>query len=235
MKNEMVKMDKSNPRYEIIDWLRGIAIIMMVVFHFIYDLKVLDIYHHKIPFLPFRIYNISIVALFYSVVGLSLCVLHTSGVKWNKVKKLSIKLGISSLIITGVTYIAFPFSFVYFGTLHCILAGSLLVLPLIHRPKLCFIICLLVTFFVFYLENEAYYFPIIKGSVSMDHIPIYPFAAWILFGVVLYHFKIHTYSIPIKFLKKRLIILGRHSFVIYLVHQAILYPLLYGVKWLINL
>ena len=120
MKKELEGKDRK-PRYLIIDVMRGVAVLLMIIFHIAFDLNTfgfvsIDFFENVFWFFFPRF----IVALFLVCVGVSLALVHKDGIRWVLVRKRFYKIGGWALVISAVTYVLFPKHFVYFGILHCI-------------------------------------------------------------------------------------------------------------------
>ena len=96
---------EQKPRYKILDQIRGLAIVLMVIFHIAYDLNIFgfvtidfqqDIFWWTLP----RV----IVTLFLLAVGISLSLVHGQGIKWKKFYKRYSLISIYAVIITISTY-----------------------------------------------------------------------------------------------------------------------------------
>lgn len=212
-------------RYPFLDFLRGIAILLMIFFHFCYDLNFfgflnIDFNRDLFWFILPRV----IVFLFLICVGLSLEVAYNNKIKWKKFFKNWSKIVVGALAVSLVTHFAFKENWVYFGTLHCIAAGQILSLPFLKKPRLALTIGLLM-FSLFLFSSYDWVFPpedYFEGK-SVDFIPLFPWMGIILFGIFCYSIKIHQWSVQIKWIN----LLGQHSLMIYLIHQPILFVLVY--------
>jgi len=214
-------------RYPFLDFIRGVAVILMIIFHFSYDLNYFGAV--SIDFLedPFWYWFPRIIVfLFLISVGISTAIVHKAGIRWRLVKKRSLKLGILALIISFTTYIIFPKNWIYFGTLHCILASSLAALIFVYKPKLALLFSLIIL-----ISNTV--FRVIWGHYSvlslsdwlnvksLDYIPFYPWFGVVLLGIYLESLRFHQYRAFAW--PKSITFLGKHSLVIYLIHQPILF------------
>lgn len=219
-------------RYDIIDIYRGIAVFLMIIFHFTYDLAIfkyvaLTFKKHQDPFWWFlpRI----IVFLFMLSMGMSLHLVHFPQVKWKPFAKRLLKLLFFAIIISVTTYFLFPKRWIYFGTLHSIAVCSILAIPLLKANK----------YFNLFLGIGLFSHAIITGKSipfwmlphpSMDYIPPFPWLGAVAFGVFLVKHELHTFDIPQNFITRILKYLGKYSLRIYLLHQ----PILYGLVYLFN-
>lgn len=214
-------------RYPIIDYIRVFAIFLMVVFHLAWDLnifKFVSINFQKDPFwfwLPRFI-----VTLFLISMGMSMAIVYRSKIDSKKVWKRVAKIGIFAILISGFTYFAFPRNWIYFGTLHCIAICSILALPFLRTPKLNLILAVL--FPVLYWILKIRFVPWSKSLkiVSMDYIPLHPWLGMVLLGIAMSHFEIHKLLLTHK-PPKWILWCSKHSLEIYLIHQGLLYGLVY--------
>jgi uncharacterized membrane protein len=228
-------------RVSCIDTLRGVAIVLMVAFHFCYDLEYFKIYNFHITSNPFFLnWRIFIVSLFLFLVGVSLALSHQNGIKWQKVKKRAFLLGVVALLISLVSYFLFPHSWIYFGIIHFIFFASLVGLYFVNKKTLAFLVGVAILLLYAFKIISMHYFFI--NLAPLLHLPLYhtedlaPFIPW--FGVVL--LGISLSNIVIKVCKvekieqfsqklKLLNLLGRHSLVIYITHQIILFALFFVI------
>ncbi|CAA6824994.1 MAG: Unknown protein [uncultured Sulfurovum sp.] len=231
-------MEKQNlSRLHGLDIFRGLAIIFMILYHFTYDLTLYNMVQLDMNHAPYLLaIRYTIMSMFLLSVGMSLTLAHQKTIYWHKIAKRSLLLALSSFAITISTYIVFPNSWIYFGMLHFILISSILVLPLLKFPKttLLFTLLILIGSFtgllhmhhLFALLQEPLSLP---SPMSQDVVRLFPWLAVVLIGIVVVQHKWHEklfkhqlfnmkYSIN-KVLKK----IGRHSLLIYLIHQPIIF------------
>lgn len=222
-------------RYPMIDFLRGVALFLMIIFHLVFDLHFLGL--TKITFLgsPYWIgFAKFIVFLFLICVGMGLALAHKSGIQWHLVRTRFFKIGGWALVITIVTYILIPKNFIYFGVLHCIAATSVAGVFFVKRPKL--------SLFLFFLlvGSDLIFEPTLipisdwLGIVPADYIPFYPWFGVVLFGIYLESINFHKISINKIFLVKSFQCMGKNSLKIYILHQPILIGTLFFIHKLIG-
>lgn len=233
-------------RFWEIDSLRGVAIVMMVVFHFLYDLNffagknlVLDA--------GFWLYFARITAtIFLFLVGVSLTLSYA---KARNAKKLSFfkyaKRGagifILGMLITLVTFIFLRNGYIIFGVLHFIGIAIILAYPLIrYKYANLFLGAGFVAVGIF-LRNFTFDFNWLvwlgfmpKVFYTLDYFPIFPWFGVVLIGIFFgnlfyknykrnFRLKDLSKSVPVKSLS----FLGKHSLLIYLLHEVVIILLLY--------
>lgn len=216
---------QKNHRYKFIDLIRGIAVILMVFFHLFYDLNTfgfVEINFFKEPFwfyLP-RV----IVTLFMFSVGVSICMAHGDKIESRTYLRRLFKIGFGALIISVSTYFMFPNNWIYFGTLHCIFFTTIIITPFRSRPYISLIIAIV----MIALEQSQYAipFPRMKHD-AMDFIGLAPWSSLSFLGIFAFHKGIFLVKYPINKLTSATELLGKHSFLIYVTHQIVLYGLVY--------
>ncbi len=218
-------------RFALLDQTRGFAIILMAIFHFSYDLTnfgFINIDFYKDP--VWLIFPRIIVFLFLFCVGLSLPLSHLPKIKWNKFFVRFFKIVIAAIAISVFTYIAFPKQWVYFGTLHCIATCSLLALPFLNFPKISLLLGIALPVMAFLDINIPW---INLGHKSMDYIPVFPWLGVVLIGIFAHSVRFHQLPIPNYIGNRQLQFLGRHSLIIYLIHQPLLFVIVYLIRIII--
>jgi uncharacterized membrane protein len=216
----------TSTRDSALDLMRGIAIIMMIAFHFIYDLNSFGF--SQIPLFTHWAgiaWRCLIVFLFLSAVGISLVIAHGEGIKFKKFLKRLMYLGIAALFISAGTYVMFPDGWVYFGILHLIWFSTIIAISFINLPKTSLLIAALILVgsifdqpnlsFISYLLEP--YLPL--GSV--DYYPLFPWLSFVFIGIYLGHNP--YYQKIFIFRLNWLEVIGKHALIIYLTHQIVLF------------
>ncbi|MBN1861759.1 MAG: DUF1624 domain-containing protein [Candidatus Thermoplasmatota archaeon] len=242
-------MKPSVERFWEIDALRGIAIIMMIGYHFLFDLVFFDIVRVDLSALPVLLVLYPIDALFLTLVGISLTLsfsrvqrtLNRNGLL-KKFFKRGIMIFCYGLLITLVTWVYPHDGFIVFGVLHCIGLSILLAYPFLKTRFIALIGGVFCIIFGILLQNTfSVDFPwllwlgvVPSDFYTLDYFPLLPWFGVVLFGVFLGNslYKNNTRVVPIndhsQFIGLRLLcFLGKHSLVIYLLHQLIIIGLLY--------
>jgi len=235
---------KNKKRLVGIDIFRGWAIILMVIFHFSYDIDYFNIIDFQIQTNTFFIwFRFLIVSMFLLTVGMSLKLAHQTEINWSSLKQRTFYLGVSSLLVTISSYIIFPNSWIYFGILHFILVASFIVLPLLNRPYLSLTIAI-TTFIAFHLDilNMHWLFNLLvtplhlPPTISVDVVRFIPWISFVLVGISMVSLGYHKKIFNRDFFNKRdklndfFSFLGKHSLLIYIAHQ----PILFGIFMLLK-
>ena len=245
-------MERNN-RVNIIDEARGALIILVMVYHLLYDSAMIfavkelwgayRVAHILQPFLPFMFILISGIAFQFSRDNI----------------RRGLLLGAVSIAITLTLWIAAPEYMVVFGILH-FLAFAHILFGIIQRlikkipTKVWIVICALSAVLFVLTYNIQLGYLGIKGLftvplpealyqsdalmlfgfhtpdfISSDYNPIIPWIFVFIIGIFLGRY---VHKLPESLKKphiRPLAFLGRHTLIIYLAHQ----PILYGILWLV--
>ncbi|MEM2822332.1 MAG: heparan-alpha-glucosaminide N-acetyltransferase, partial [Candidatus Pacearchaeota archaeon] len=232
-----------------IDVLRGIAVIMMIVFHFFFDLDFFGVRSFNLDKVFWFIFARTIAIIFIFLVGLCLTISYARAKTEGKAcfKKYllrGVKIILLGLCITAITFITFPEWTIYFGILHFIGLSIILAYPFLTLKSaraMIFIIILALFFLLFgiFLNKISLNFPYLlwlglepKTFYTFDYFPLFPWFGVVLIGIfsghLLYKGGERQFKIQIGIGKifawplSGLAFLGRHSLIIYLLHQPIL-------------
>lgn len=228
-------------RFWEIDFLRGSAVVMMVLFHTVFDLAYFGVIDVRVSFGPWRVLAIYTATLFLFLVGLSLTISSArAGYTLNRqaymLKFIRRGAGIFMLgfLITLITLYFVPGAPVLFGILHLIGVSVMfapLFLPYTRANLVAGILLIVAGAVISSVTGPKYllWLGIHPASFSsLDYTPLVPWLGVVLVGVftgkILYpggrrKFNIHD----ISFITKREVcFLGRHSLFIYLVHQPVI-------------
>ncbi|MCH8550654.1 MAG: DUF1624 domain-containing protein [Natronospirillum sp.] len=116
------------------DALRGLAIVLMAIFHGWYDLSVFGFVEMDFddPFV--RGFRGIIVGLFCLMAGASLYWTHQRGIRWQSLKKRQGQLIASAALLSVFSLLAYPEAWIYFGILHFFVIALLISLPMVRMP-----------------------------------------------------------------------------------------------------
>jgi len=227
----------SNVRDTSLDLMRGIAIIMMVAFHFIYDLNSFGF--TQIPLFTHWAgiaWRCLIVFLFLSAVGISLVIAHKDNLKIKKILKRLFYLGLAALLVSAGTFIMFPDGWVYFGILHLIWTSSLIAIVFVNLPKTSLFIALIILIAsIFDQPNISLISNIFESYLpvgSVDYYPLFPWLSFVFIGIYLGHFPHYKKFFSVR--SSWIEMMGRHALLIYLSHQIILFGLVASVFFLLD-
>jgi uncharacterized membrane protein len=240
-------------RFAELDAARGIAILMMIVFHTVFDLYFFKIYPVNVSNGFWRYFAFSTASLFLLIAGVSLSVSHSREVRSGgegapgrvAVKFLARGAGIFAwgLLVTLATWLYLGDGFVIFGILHAI-GVSIMLSPLFFRFRSKNILIGVVVM----VTGIALAYSGITGPLwlcpvgihpasfnSVDYTPLFPWFGLVLIGLgtgeMIYPDGRRSFTVPAipPWVLSPLAALGRHSLAIYLVHQPVIIVLLHLV------
>lgn len=213
-------------RFSLIDWLRAIAIGLMVIYHFAFDLQNLQLISATSFYGPaMTAIGRSCLGLFMFCAGYSLALAHAEKIRWKNFGRRWLKIAGAAALVSVATYLTYPDYWIFFGILHCMAFTSLLLLPFLRLPRVSLAIGLgmLVAYAGFHINAP---FPG-HNHPSLDFIPPWPWSWSAFIGITACHYRLHERIRPPA---QRLVELAsRHSLVIYLIHQPILMGIAYGI------
>ena len=228
-------------RYPEIDLVRGIAILMMILFHTVFDLFFFRILPVEVYSGFWRYFALATASLFLLIVGISLTISRARAASAKPGIQLALKfvyrgagIFLLGLLVTVCTWIFLGEGFIVFGILHLI-GISIMISPLFFRFKKCNLVLgfLVITIGLFFatLPGPVWLLPFgIHPATfwSVDYEPIFPWFGVVLIGMglgeYLYPDGIRGFTLPQipEMVIRPLAFLGRHSLVIYLVHQPVI-------------
>ncbi len=221
----------------------------MIAYHVLFDLVYFGFTSTDLNALPVLVFLYPIGTLFLLLVGVSLTLSYnrvkqsfTKGQLRVKYLKRGSSIFGLGLLITLVTWVYPHNGFIIFGILHCIGLSILLGYVLIRSrfsALLVGFVCISVGVFLRLFVMVDFPWLLWLGVVprsfyTLDYFPLLPWFGVVLLGIFLGNtlyrdnarkFKLKDYS---RFIGTRfLCFLGRHSLIIYLLHQIIIVGILY--------
>ncbi|PUB09967.1 uncharacterized protein DUF1624 [Yoonia sediminilitoris] len=207
----------------------------MIVFHFARDLEMFGIWPAGVTSSGMWYYLARLVAgSFLFLAGVSLVLGHRETTNWPAFWPRLVKIVVAALLITVVTYIGFPEVFIYFGILHSIAVCSLIGLMFLRLPA---IFAAVAAVGVVKLHQSGFHplnsvwwgFTGISTKVrpALDYLPLVPWLAPFLAGIAIGKIWQPRATMTGNF-QWCLGWAGRHSLAVYLIHQ----PVLFGLIWI---
>jgi len=237
-------------RFWEVDLLRGIAVLLMVLYHFAFDLNYFGLMRIDVNSGHLFLLAHLIVALFLLLVGLSLTLSYSRALRLGRESRFPAKLIKRSawilslaLCITLLTYMFVGRGYIVFGALHLIGLSLLLAYPFLGRREINFLFGLIFIIPGLYLPQISveHYWLLWLGLApaqfySLDYVPLLPWFGVVLYGVGLGGLLYPGYRRRLDILDQRptprsiwiraLCYLGRNSLTIYLLHQPVIIALL---------
>lgn len=235
----------SQVRYPEVDALRGLAIVLMIVYHLAFDLMYFGNFNLDVLSGGWKLLARTSAILFLLLVGVSFAISFERSRKqrsgpylYMKYVKRGAKIFAFGMLISFATYFIDPYAYVKFGILHLIGVSTLL-LPLFFKFKTINMFLAFLLLLPVYLPtslpasvNAHWAFPFgfpYPGFQSLDYFPLIP---W--FGVIMLGLRIgqklyvegSSWRSQFFILRSSFSILpwlGRNSLPIYLLHQPFLF------------
>jgi uncharacterized membrane protein len=237
----------TRPRYWEIDMWRGVAIVMMVIFHLMWDLWAFRILPDVVLYAGFWKYFQRATAIsFLLLVGVSLTVSYRRAREkggeglWRKFMLRGLMIFGIGMCFTLIAWVS-SFGYVQFGVLHLIGAAIILSYPLLRYRWLN--LSLWAVLFVIggllenrYFDNNALLWLGLHTPdyAPLDYFPLIPWLGVVLLGVFIGNtfYRAEGRLIPLPDWSwlppvRLLRFLGRHSLLIYVIHQPLLLAALY--------
>jgi uncharacterized membrane protein len=224
-------------RFAIVDLARGVALLAMFVFHFAYDLSHFGLIETEIPADPaWRLFARLIAGSFLTLVGASLVLATRNGLNRRSFLMRFAMVAGAAVLVSVATFFAMPENFIFFGILHHVALASLLGLAFLRLPAwLVAATAALVFALPWYVTPDALdrlwlawlgfaqHLP-----PAADFVPLFPWFGCVLTGIVLARLALPRLDGSAlarwrpRFTPARLVAWGgRHSLLVYLVHQPL--------------
>lgn len=239
------------PRLWEVDWARGFALGLMLVFNWSFALRFLDIWAvvPRESWVYWWAFPRFIGFLFVFIVGVSLTlsVNHLRRrhpeewwrVSVRKYPRRGMWILALGLGITIVTYALYPDRFIFFGVLHLIGVSIVLAVPFLARAWEALVGGILVIGASLWIKTITVDTRVLgavgfnAGVPALDYFPVFPWFGVVLLGIwtghVLFPDGARRINVPpvngsrlLRAMARPLEFLGRHTLVIYLAHQPAL-------------
>jgi uncharacterized membrane protein len=233
---------KSAQRYELLDFIRGIAIGLMFAYHFCFGLKQLEKINLDFSNDYFwMVFRGIIVTLFLGLVGISLVLATQTRLNLKSYFKRLFLLFLYMISISWLSYQVLPERYVFFGILHLIFVSSILGLIFVRVYWQNIIVGLMILIVGNVVSLPAFDAPqLIWGGMKTtpvytnDYAPLFPWFGIVLIGIFLGHLLMLKPKLKRKldwranhWVIKVVTLAGQYSLHIYFIHFQMFYILTY--------
>jgi Predicted membrane protein len=224
-----------------IDCVRGLAVVCMVFYHFMWDMTFFGLYPHDVTAGGWRVFARTVATTFVLLVGVSMALTAQRKPQAERDRQWlerGAKVLAWGLVISAVTRVVLGEAFILYGILH--LVGTALLLgPLLWRVRR-FALPLGVAFVAAgpYLDARAGQLDALvpwaiplgvrpAGYAAVDYFPLVPWLGVILLGMAVGQWARPLWARlsagrPAPRLLEPIAVLGRHSLLIYIIHQPLI-------------
>lgn len=222
------------PRLIPLDTARTLAVLCMVVFHFTFDLALFGFIPATTMAEPFwHTFARLIAGSFLFLSGVSLWMAHGRGIRWASFWKRWAKLAGAALLLTIASIWLVPGGPIWFGILHAMAVTALIGLVALRLPWPVTLALALLIFAAAWGPRFAALDPLWLVWIGLaenrpmmgDYVPLIPWTAPAVAGIAFAR-ALRPGSWPMQTpsrLLHRLTFPGRHSLIIYLVHQPLFF------------
>ncbi len=238
------------PRWPAIDAARGVALLAMFVFHIGWDLSYFGLAPQTLDSDPrFHAFGHTIAGAFIALAGVGLTLAARNGLDGRQALRRLATIAGAALGVTLVTYFIFPDAYIFFGILHLIAVAGLLSLPFLAAPSwLVALIAAVALALPFVAAAPAFNADALlwlglgtKIPLTNDWRPLLPWFGVMLAGLLLGRAILArglpapvTDWAPRGVVGKALTLGGRHSLLLYLVHQPIFIAIIFVISVLVG-
>ena len=230
-------------RLIVLDTARTLAVVCMVIYHFTFDLALFGRIPSDTMSQPFWYYSARMIAgSFLFLSGLGLWLAHGQGIRWQGFWLRWAKLVAAATLVTAASIWLVPGGPIWFGILHALAATGLIGLIVLRLPWPVTLALAALVFAGGWLDHSPAFDGLALVWVGLaetrpmmgDYVPLLPWAAPALAGIAF------AKALSIDLWRTRqasrtvrhLTFPGRHSLIIYLVHQPLLFGMFNAWLWI---
>ncbi|MEN6586348.1 MAG: heparan-alpha-glucosaminide N-acetyltransferase [Sulfuricella sp.] len=225
-----------------VDMARGVALALMICYHFCFDLNYFQLAEFDFYHSAFWLFaRAMIVTLFLLLVGISLHLATANGLRRASYLRRLVTLVACAALVSAASYSMYPASGIFFGVLHFIALASLLGLFFTRFyginlvTGVTWIAAGLLIQHPWFDQPWANWIGLMTHKpVTEDYVPLFPWFGVVLLGLFLgksltrsAQGKRPQKSLPTAYGNRMLALAGRHSLAIYMLHQPVLLGILY--------
>jgi uncharacterized membrane protein len=225
-----------------IDVLRALALFAMIGYHFAFDLRYYGVIRTDFEHDPIcLVIRATILSSFLLLAGVSLALAErrSGGAGAARFWRHVGEIAACALLVSAGSYALFPRTYIWFGVLHAIAVSLIAARPFARRPALAAGIGIVVIVAGATLSHPAFDtrslgwlgFMTAKPYTE-DYVPLFPWAGVMFVGIALGHALAQRNFAPLAALARLpswVATLGRHTLLVYMIHQ----PILLGALWLV--
>lgn len=216
-------------RYPELDVGRGIAVLAMIIYHFLFDL-----YYFRTIQQPAVGFAMVIAASFIFISGICLYISYCRGARFKSFLLRTLKLGAAAAVISVVSYLVLGKGFILFGVLHFFAVSGLCIYPFLKLKRRWLLVAFALIFFALPLivqnTNSYLLWLVSTPFFTLDYFPLLPWLGVYLLGVCFadIFYRAGKRRFKIQALKLGpLDLIGRNSLLIYFLHQPVILAILY--------
>ena len=236
-------------RLDVLDALRGLAMLWMTAYHLCFDLNHFGYLKQDFYADPFWTWQrTAIVSLFLVTAGLGQSIAVEQAQSWHRFWRRWAQIAGAALLVTAASYWMYPQSFIYFGVLHGIAVMLLIVRLTAGWGRLLWIFgiaAIAMKFIASYVHSEGtgiefldqnafnWLGLISRKPITEDFVPLFPWLGVMWWGMAAGNWALrhrrHWLTLDPGPAGRPLAWLGRWSLSYYLLHQAVLMGLLMAI------
>ncbi len=228
-----------------LDMARGIAVGLMFVYHFSWDLTYFGFADLPLFTDPLWLgFRYLILSIFLLAVGFSQILVRRRGFNRRSFARRLALIAAAAAAVTAGSYLIFPMAYIFFGVLHNIVVSSVLVLAFVGLPVAVITAAAVIALAApVFLAMPLFDHPWLQWvglstvtPAAVDYVPLLPWFGVALAGAVLGRMTVAGEAMAPALLWRPAGVCadivkwaGRHSLILYLLHQPAFIAILYGV------